>query len=94
MQKLWTWLKPKLVWILAGIGLVLGGILTLVSWGNIGPPRRKFPERPELDDPKDVVVPDVTTSFEDKPVDRYEEKKRPENVTPDADVADLNSRFK
>lgn len=94
MKKVWGWLKPKLVWILAGAGLVLGFVVTLLTLGQAKPGRGKLPKRPDLPDPEDVKVPDVNTDFNDKPADDYEEKKADENENPDEDVADLNGRFK
>ena len=97
MQQFWTWLKPKLVWILAGAGLVLGGVITVLTLGRSRPRFGKAPPRPELEDPKDVVVPDVKTDFKtdfnDKPADDFKKEKVEENEDPDDDIADLNAEF-
>jgi hypothetical protein len=93
MQKFWTWLKPKLVWILAGAGIVLGGVTALLTFGRSRPRFGKPPPRPELEDPKDVVVPDVKTDFNDKPADDYKKDKAKPNKKPEDDIDDLNDRF-
>ena len=97
MQKVWTWLKPKLVWIALGAGAVLSVVIAMVTLGQKRPRFGKAPPRPELEDPKDVVVPDVKTDFKtdfnDKPADDFEEKKVEANEDPDDDIDDLNAEF-
>ena len=97
MQKLWTWLKPKLLWIALGAGAVLSVVIAVLTLGRKRPRFGKPPPRPELEDPKDVVIPDVKTDFKtdfnDKPKDDYDKTKAAENKKPEDDVDDLNDRF-
>ena len=99
MQKFWAWLKPKLVWILAGAGIVLGGVITILTLGRSRPKFGKPPKRPELDDVPDVHVPDVDTDFktdlDDTVADDYEKDKvKAGDKTDDQVMDNLNDEFK
>lgn len=97
MKKFWSWLKPKLVWILTGAGIVLSVVIALLTFGRSKPRFGKPPKRPELDDIKDVEVPDVKTDldtdFNDKPADDFEKDKAKPNEKAEDDIKDLNKMF-
>jgi len=92
MKKFWDWLKPKLVWIAGGAAAVVGLLLAIVTLGRsrqVG----KAPPRPELDEVKDVEIPDVKTDFETKPADEYAEKKVEPKKNGNDVIDDLNDSF-
>jgi hypothetical protein len=99
MQKFWTWLKPKLVWILSGAGIVLGIVITIVTFGRSRPKFGKPPDRPKLKDVPDVNLPEVSTDFKtdlnDTVADDYKEVKAEADDRTDDEVMDhLNNKFK
>lgn len=92
MTKLMEWLKPKLVWIISGAAAVVAAFVAIATLMRSKKPRvRSTIPRPELEDPKEVVVPEVKTDFNDRPADDYKDKK----VVPSTDkskvIDDLNN---
>jgi hypothetical protein len=84
-----TWLREKWAWIVAGLGLVVGAVLFILTFGRVRPKPPKIPDRPET---PDVPLPpraDVDTT----PADDYNEvKTEPEATTADDLVDAINRR--
>jgi len=97
MKKFWDWIKPKLVWIGLGAGAVLSVLVAILTFGRSQPRLGKPPKRPELDDIKDVEIPDVKTDldtdFNDKPKDDFDKAKAKPNKHAKDDIDDLNKMF-
>ena len=87
-----TWLKDKWMWIVAGLGFVVGAVLFIVTFGRVKPKKPVVPPRP---DTPDVKIPEPVI-VDTRPSDDYEaEKVEPKaDVTADELVDSINSRHR
>ena len=75
-----TWLREKWQWLVAGLGVVVGAVLFVVTFGR-HKPKKPVPARPETPDVELPEPADVNTT----PADDYEADK----IEPTGDADEL-----